>query len=557
MSKLKPKLFSVMKTYTKAQFMKDFIAGCIVAVIALPLSIALAIASGASPEAGLYSAIVGGFIISFLGGSRVQIGGPTGAFMVIVFGVIAEFGMDGLVIAMIMAGIIMIFLGLLKMGTMIKFIPYPIITGFTSGIAFVIFSSQINDFFGLGISNVPSDFIGRWKSYGLNFSHIDFITFGIGLLSLLIIIFWHKVSKKIPGTLIALIVASLLVAILDLNVATIGTKFGSLSASLPPFHFPTITFDSIKLLIGPAFVIAFLASVESLLSAVVSDGMIGSKHRSNMELVAQGTANIGSALFGGVPVTGALARTVANIKNGGRTPIAGMVHAVVLLIILVSLMPLVSHVPLTSLAAILFVVAYNMSEWREFKGLLKTPKSDVAILLTTFILTVTVDLVVALEVGLVMSMFLFMKRMSDVSDVSVKNLDATEGKDDSEKVFKNENKKYPLLDGVKMYQINGPFFFGAAFKYIEVINQLDTKIEYLIIGMKHVPAIDATALHSFVTSLKICKSKHVTVLITGLRAQPYKALEKVSLIETIGSEHIFKTIEEAVSYIKVKREKLE
>ncbi|MCD4826381.1 MAG: STAS domain-containing protein [Acholeplasmataceae bacterium] len=554
MSKLKPKLFSVMKSYTKSQFIKDAIAGSIVAIIALPLSIALAVASGASPEAGLYSAIIGGFIISFLGGSRVQIGGPTGAFMVIVFGVIAEFGMNGLFIAMIMAGLIMIFLGLFKMGTMIKFIPYPMITGYTSGIAFVILSTQINDFFGLGIANVPLDFIERWKAFGQNVFNIDLITFGIGLLSLFIIIYWPKISKKIPSTLIALIVSALIVFIFDFDVATIGTKFGALSAGLPQFSVPNITLDTIKLLIGPAFVIAFLGSVESLLSAVVSDGMIGSKHNSNMELIAQGTANIGTALFGGVPVTGALARTVANIKNGGRTPIAGMIHSIVLLIILVSLVPLISLVPLTALAAILFVVAYNMSEWREFKGLLKSPKSDVAILLTTFIMTITIDIVVALEVGFVMSMFLFMKRMSDVSDVSIKNLDATENQDNSEAAFKNENKKYPILEGVKMYQINGPFFFGAAFKYIEVINQLDSKIEYLIIGMKHVPAIDATALHSFNTSLKICQSKHITVLITGLRTQPFHALQKANLIDVIGSNHMFKTIEEAVAFIKTNRD---
>jgi SulP family sulfate permease len=543
-----------MKTYTKEQFLKDVISGIIVAIIALPLSIALAIASGATPEAGLYSAIIGGFIISFLGGSRVQIGGPTGAFMVVVFGIIAEFGMDGLIITMVMAGIIMIVLGLLKMGTMVKFIPYPIITGFTSGIAFVIFSSQINDFFGLGISNVPSDFLGKWESYLSHVLQIDFTTFLIGSLTLLIIIFWPKISSKIPGTMIAIIVSSLVVVLFDMDVATVGSKFGELSSKLPNISIPNATFDDIRILIGPAFVIAFLASVESLLSAVVSDGMIGSKHRSNMELVAQGTANIGAALFGGIPVTGALARTVANIKNGGRTPVAGMVHAIVLLLILVLFMPLVQHVPLTSLAAILFIVAYNMSEWREFKGLLKSPKSDVVILLTTFILTVTIDLVVALEVGLTMSMFLFMKRMSDVSDVSVKSLDFTEeDESDTSDRFKTENKKYPKLDGVKMYQINGPFFFGAAFKYIEAINQLDTKIEYLIIGMKHVPAIDATALHSFKTSLKTCGSKHITVLITGLKAQPLSALQKSNVIANIGTEHIFETIEEAVAYIKEKR----
>ncbi|MBU1094329.1 MAG: sulfate permease [Firmicutes bacterium] len=551
---LKPKLFSVMKTYTKEQFFKDVISGIIVAIIALPLSIALAIASGVSPERGLYTAIIGGFLVSFLGGSRVQIGGPTGAFMVVVFGVISEFGYEGLVLATMMAGVFMIILGLLKIGSMIKFIPYPIITGFTSGIALVIFSSQINDFFGLNIANVPSDFFEKWMSYFENFRNVDLATLGIGLLSLLIIIYWPKVNKKIPGTLIALIVGSVLVALFNLDVATVGSKFGELSSAIPIPHFPNITFDQIQLLIGPALVIAFLGSVESLLSAVVSDGMIGSRHRSNMELVAQGTANIGSVLFGGIPVTGALARTVANIKNGGRTPIAGMVHSVTLLIILVSLMPLVKNVPLTSLAAVLFVIAYNMSEWREFKRLMKSPKSDIFVLLITFILTVAIDLVVAIEVGMFLSLFLFMKRMSEVSDISVKNLDFTEETEsDANFNFKEENQKYPTLKGVHMYQINGPFFFGAAYKYVEAINSLDPQTEYLIIGMKHVPAIDATALHSFTSSLKICKDRNITVLITGIRPEPLSALKKSQINLLVGDDKFFVTIEEAVAYIKINR----
>lgn len=554
MSMLKPKLFSVMKTYTKEQFFKDVISGIIVAIIALPLSIALAIASGVSPERGLYTAIFGGFLVSFLGGSRVQIGGPTGAFMVVVFGVISNFGYEGLVIATMMAGVFMIILGLLKIGSMIKFIPYPIITGFTSGIALVIFSSQINDFFGLNIANVPSDFFEKWMSYFENFRNVDLATLGIGLLSLLIIIYWPKVNKKIPGTLIALIVGSVLVALFNLDVATVGSKFGELSSAIPVPHFPNITFDQIQLLIGPALVIAFLGSVESLLSAVVSDGMIGSRHRSNMELVAQGTANIGSVLFGGIPVTGALARTVANIKNGGRTPIAGMVHSVTLLIILVSLMPLVKNVPLTSLAAVLFVIAYNMSEWREFKRLMKSPKSDIFVLLITFILTVAIDLVVAIEVGMFLSLFLFMKRMSEVSDISVKNLDFTEETEsDANFNFKEENQKYPTLKGVHMYQINGPFFFGAAYKYVEAINSLDPQTEYLIIGMKHVPAIDATALHSFTSSLKICKDRNITVLITGIRSEPLLALKKSQVNLLVGDDKFFVTIEEAVAYIKINR----
>ncbi len=554
MSKLKPKLFSVMKTYTLQQFFKDVVAGIIVAIIALPLSIALAIASGVSPERGLYTAIIGGFIISFLGGSRVQIGGPTGAFMVIVLGIVLEFGLDGLLIATFMAGIIMIFFGLLKMGSVVKFIPYPIITGFTSGIALVIFSSQVNDFFGMNISNLSSGFGAKWLQYFSNIRNIDFTTFGIGLLALLIIVFWPKISKKIPGTLIAIVVSSLLVYFFNLDVATIGSKYGELSSSLPIPRFPNLTFEKMKILIEPAFVIAFLGSVESLLSAVVSDGMIGSRHRSNMELVAQGAANVGSAMFGGIPVTGAIARTVANIKSGGRTPIAGMVHSLTLLIILLFLMPLVKHVPLSALAAVLFVVAYNMSEWREFKTLLKSPLPDTAVLLTTFTLTVVVDLVVAIEVGLVLSMFLFMKRMSEVSDVSIKKLDFTE---ETHSEILREPKhilENPVnLIGVQMYQINGPFFFGAAHKYVEAIKSIDKNVEYLIIGMKHVPAMDATAIHYFRSSLKLCEAKKITILITGINKQPKIALEKAGLLASIGEHRMFATIEEALKNIQASR----
>jgi len=554
MEKLKPKLFSVMKSYSKEQFLKDVVSGIIVAIIALPLSIALAIASGVSPEAGLYTAIVGGFIVSFMGGSRVQIGGPTGAFMVIVFGVVAQYGIEGLIIATIMAGVMMIALGLLKMGAIIKFIPYPIITGFTSGIALVIFSSQINEFFGMNITDLPTEFFEKWGSYFSNLSSINITTTLIGILSVLIMVFWPKINKRIPGTLIALLVSSILVAIFNLDVATVGSKFGELSSSLPLPKIPHITFDKIQLLIGPAIVIAFLGSIESLLCAVVSDGMIGSKHRSNMELVAQGTANIGSALFGGIPVTGAIARTVANIKNGGRTPIAGMVHSITLLIILVSLMPLVKLVPMASLSGVLFIVAYNMSQWREFKNLLKSPKSDVAVLLITFVLTVTIDLVIAIEVGMVLSMFLFMKRMSDVSDVSIKSLDFTEDSDNgSDDDFKVENSKYPKLDKVLMYQINGPFFFGATFKYVEMINQVDKDLEYLIIGMKHVPAMDASAIQSFRLSIESLRVHNIKLLITGIRQQPLNALTKSNLVEVIGENNFYDTIEEAVGFIKTTR----
>ncbi|MBN2300556.1 MAG: sulfate permease [Acholeplasmataceae bacterium] len=554
MSKLKPKLFSVMKTYTKQQFYKDVTAGIIVAIIALPLSIALAIASGVAPEKGLYTAIIGGFLVSFFGGSRVQIAGPTGAFMIIVLGIIEVYGFDGLVIATLMAGIIMIFLGLLKMGSVVKFIPYPIITGFTSGIALVIFSSQINDFFGMNILDLSPHFSGKWIQFFSNINRIDLVTMSIGFLSLTIIIIWPKINRRIPGTLIAIIFTSLIVYFFNLDIATIGSKYGELSSALPVPRFPSITFEKIKLLIEPAFVIAFLGSVESLLSAVVSDGMIGSRHRSNMELVAQGVGNVGSSLFGGIPVTGAIARTVANIKNGGRTPIAGIVHSITLFIMLISLMPLVSHIPLSSLAAVLFVVAYNMSEWREFKTLLKSPMPDTIVLLTTFGLTIFVDLVVAIEVGIMLSMFLFMKRMADVSDVSIKKLDFTE-----ETHLEMINEPKQALDsslhlaGVQMYQINGPFFFGAANKYVEAIKSIDPTTKYLIIGMKHVPAMDATAIHYFKSSIKICKSKKILLLITGLRNQPKQALQKADVLSKIGEENVFSTIEDALNFIQLTR----
>lgn len=548
MSQLKPKLFSVMKHYTKEQFGKDVVSGVIVAIIALPLSIALAIASGASPEQGLYTAIVAGFFISFLGGSRVQIGGPTGAFMVIVFGIIAEYGYDGLVIATIMAGVFMILLGLFRLGSFIKFIPYPITTGFTSGIALVIFSSQVKDFFGLNIADVPSEFIPKWGSYFANFSTINWGATLIGIISVLIIVFFPKITKKIPGALIAIIVSSLLVYFFGMNVETIGSKFGELSNQFPPFQFPAITFEKIKGLVAPAIVIALLGSIESLLSAVVSDGMIGSKHRSNMELVAQGTANIMSVLFHGIPATGAIARTVANIKNGGRTPIAGIVHSITLLLILLLFMPLAKMIPLASLAAILFVVAYNMSEWREFKNMFNSPLSDIFVLLVTFFLTVVVDLVVAIEVGMVLAAFLFMKRMSEISSVKFKSLDSSE--DEMNFDFNQETKKFEADKSIIIYEINGPFFFGAADKFLDVINTIGERNKYIIIGMKHVSVIDATALHAFKRMLNTCHKHHIDVFVTGIKKEPYSTLQKAGLIEKIGEAHFLKSIEEAKTHIE-------
>lgn len=544
MSTLKPKLFTTLKDYSKEQFLKDVTAGIIVAIIALPLSIALAIASGVTPEKGLYTAIIAGFLISMLGGSRVQIGGPTGAFMVIVYGIVSEFGVDGLVIATIMAGIIMIVMGLLKLGSLIKFIPYPITTGFTSGIAVVIFSSQIKDFFGLKMGEVPVEFLGKWGSYFKAFNTINVQTTLIGVLALLIIVLWPKVNKKIPGALIALVITSIIVKTLGLEVATIGSKYGELSSKLPSINIPNIDMHKFKLLIIPAFTIAILGSIESLLSAVVSDGMIGGKHRSNMELVAQGIANIGSGLFGGIPATGAIARTVANIKNGGRTPVAGMVHALTLLLIMVVFMPFAKMIPLASLAAILIVVAYNMSEWREFKSLLKSPKSDALVLVVTFFITVLVDLVKAIEIGMVLSAFLFMKRMAEVSNVKTFLLDSAEEEDEEGgDNLRGINSKLISNNNVQIYEINGPLFFGAADKFMEAMNEVGNEVETLIVDMKNVPAMDATALHAFQRMIDMCKDKKIKIVISGIKEQPKLALEKSDIINLIGENNIFMNLE--------------
>lgn len=535
--RLKPKLFSVLKNYSKEQFIKDTVSGVIVAVIALPLSIALAIASGVKPEQGLYTAIIAGFIISFLGGSRVQIGGPTGAFMIIVYGIVTVYGMNGLIVATVIAGLIMVCMGFLKMGTVIKFIPYTVTAGFTSGIAVVIFSSQIKDFLGLSIEEVPVEFVEKWKTYANSISTIDFSVLATGLLSLTIIIFWPKFTKKIPGALIAMIISAAAVKIFNLDVPTIGSKFQDLSSRLPAVIIPEVDLELIKILIRPAFTIAILGSVESLLSAVVSDGMIGSRHRSNMELIAQGVANIVTPFFGGIPATGAIARTVANIKNGGRTPVAGMIHSVVLLLILVIFMPLAKLIPLSSLAAVLIMVSYNMSEWREFKGLLKAPKSDVAVLLATFFITVFIDLVKAIEIGMVLAAFLFMKRMSDVSNIKITELDAAE--DIGEESEFEENQHFENKAGITLYEINGPFFFGASHKFVESMNSLGYKTKVLVIDMRHVPAMDATALQSFKITVKNLNKRKIKLLVSGIEKQPMSLLKKSGLIEVIGQKNIF------------------
>ena len=542
MSIFNPKFFTTIKNYSLEQFYKDAIAGIIVAIIALPLSIALAIASGVSPEKGLHTAIIAGFVISFLGGSRVQIGGPTGAFMIIVFGVIAKYGIEGLIISTIMAGIIMIFMGVCGLGKMIKFIPYPITTGFTSGIALVIFSTQIKDFFGLSISEVPSEFIGKWEAYFANFGTINWTSTILGVASLLIIVFWPKINRTIPGSLIALIVITSIAYFLKLDVETIGSKYGELSSALPRPHIPALSFGMIKELIQPAFTIALLGAIESLLSAVVADGMIGGKHRSNTELIAQGIGNVASGLFGGIPATGAIARTAANVKNGGRTPVSGMVHAVVLLLIMLVFMPYAKLIPLSTLAAILIVVAYNMSHWRAFKELLSAPKSDIIVLVITFLLTVIVDLVVAIEVGMVLASLLFMKRMADVTNVNNVYKDIDE--DNEEEHIVSSVSKDTLV-----YEINGPFFFGAADKFVDVIQEVQGPAKTLILKFTHVPAMDATAYHSLETLYKTCKVHNTDLILSGVQSQPYSVLEKAGFIDKIGEDKIFKDLDEALNTV--------
>ncbi|HZJ77547.1 MAG TPA: sulfate permease [Clostridia bacterium] len=548
---MRPKFFTTIKNYSRQEFISDLTAGIIVAIVALPLSIALAIASGVSPEKGLHTAIIAGFIISLLGGSRVQIGGPTGAFMIIIYGIIVEFGIDGLIMATIMGGIIMIMMGLFKLGGAIKFIPHTITTGFTSGIAVTIFSSQINDFLGLNLSNVPPEFIGKWSLFLSNLRSIDGLTLAIGLLALGIIVFWPKHKIKIPGTLVALIVATLVVQLAGLNVMTIGSKFGELSSSLPVPHLPmaSLDFDKIKLLIAPAFTIAILGSIESLLSAVVADGMIGGKHRSNTELIAQGVANIASGLFGGMPATGAIARTVTNIDNGGRTPVAGIVHSVVMLLIMLIFMPYAQMIPLSALAAVLIVVAYNMSEWREFSELLKSPKSDVAVLLFTFFITVLVDLVVAIGVGTVLAAFLFMKRMADVSSVKELTRDHLED-DDSFTPYFDETLLQKLPRDIQAYEINGAMFFGAADKFLEVITKSRNDTRVIILRLRNVTAMDATAVHAIKRFIKNCKKYDIKIVISGLKPQPYETLKKTGVLDEIGEENIFELFEEALIFSK-------
>lgn len=533
-----PKLFSSMKNYSKAQLAKDIVAGIIVAIIALPLSIALAIASGVGPEQGLYTAIIAGFVISFLGGSSVQIAGPTAAFASIVGGIVAVQGFDGLVLATIMAGIILIIMGFLRLGSLIRFIPYTITTGFTTGIAITIIIGQIKDFFGLTFANSPLKTFDKVKEIVNCFHTINLQALAIGALALLILIVTPKFLKKIPASLIAVIVCSVVVKLAHLNVNTIGDLY-TISSAPPMPHMPVFSFDMARAVIPDAFTIAVLAAIESLLSCVVADGMVGSTHNSNTELIAQGTGNIFSALFGGIPATGAIARTAANIKNGGRTPVAGMVHAVVLLIVLVVLMPYAALIPMPAIAAILFVVAYNMSEWRQFVSLLKTaPKSDIIVLVVTFVLTVVFDLVVAICVGFVLATILFMKRMAEVTNVHGWKYGIDEN--DPESIHRKQ-----VPDGTLVYEITGPMFFGAADKLARVIQTAKTN-GVVIIRMRTVPAVDATAIHSLETILRSCRRRKITLLLSHVNEQPMGVFKKSHLYEKIGEQNFCSNIDDAL-----------
>ena len=539
--KLKPKLFSVMKTYTKQQFAKDVISGIIVAIIALPLSIALALASGVGPEQGIYTAIIAGFLISLLGGSRVQIAGPTAAFATIVAGIVAKNGMEGLVAATMIAGVLLIFMGVFRLGNLIRFIPFTITTGFTAGIAVTIVIGQLKDFFGLtyaaGVK--PIETMEKVRAVIDYFSTINVQALIVGIVCLAILIVWPKISETIPGSLIAVIVGIVMVKCLDMKVNTIGDLY-TISSSLPQFHFPALTLDVIRREFSDGFTIAILAAIESLLSCVVADSMINSKHRSNMELIAQGVGNIGSVLFGGIPATGAIARTAANIKNGGRTPIAGMVHSVVLLLVLVILMPYAALIPMPTIAAILFMVAYNMCGWRTFVQLCKTaPKSDIIVLVATFVLTVVFDLVVAIEVGMIAACLLFIKRMSEEAEVRGWKY-YEDAEDDPDSI---DLRVVPQQ--VRVYEISGPMFFGVAERIAEITLKDFTRC--LVIRMRGVPAIDATAMRSLEQLYERCEKNHVQLVFSHVNEQPRRTMEKNGFVERIGAENFCAHIDEALA----------
>ena len=545
----KPKIVSAIRSYDKKTFSSDLMAGIIVGIVALPLAIAFAIASGVSPEKGIITAIVAGFIISALGGSKVQIGGPTGAFIIIISGIIAQYGVQGLTIATLMAGVFLILMGVLRLGTIIKYIPYPIVVGFTSGIAVTIFTTQIKDLTGMQMSENPSDFIEKWIAYFQNIGNIDLWSTAMGLLSIVIITLMPRISKKIPGSLIAIIVVTIVALLLKEfcgvdSIETIGDRF-SINAKIPEAQMPQMTWDTIKGLAAPAFTIAILGAIESLLSATVADGVTGDHHNSNTELIGQGIANLATPLFGGIPATGAIARTMTNINNGGRTPIAGIVHAAVLLLIFLFLMPLARFIPMACLAGVLVVVSYGMSGWRSFLAMLKNPKSDITVLLLTFFLTIIFDLTIAIEVGLVCACLLFMRRMSETSDVSVIYNEIDISEDADMQAGNLENLTIPK--GVEVYEINGPYFFGAGNRAEEMMQRFGNDPKVRIIRMRKVPFIDSTGLHNLENLCLMSKKENVQIVLSGVNPKVEAVLVKNGFIELLSRENICNHIDIALA----------
>lgn len=537
---IQTKLFSCLKTYDKKTFMSDLMAGIIVGIVALPLAIAFGIASGVTPEKGIITAIVAGLVISLFGGSKVQIGGPTGAFIIIIYGIIQKYGFEGLTIATLMAGFFLVLFGLLRLGTIIKYIPYPIVVGFTSGIAVTIFTTQIKDLFGLTLPSNPSDFIEKWGVYLQNFNTIDPWCALIGVASVVVIAVTPRFSKKIPGSLIAIILMTIVALLLKnfagvLSIETIGDRF-SISNELPAAQVPDMNWETIKSLVSPAITIAILGAIESLLSATVADGVIGDHHDSNTELVAQGLANIASPLFGGIPATGAIARTMTNINNGGKTPVAGIIHAVVLLLIFLFLMPLAKYIPMACLAGVLVVVSYGMCGWRSFLELMKNPKSDVTVLLITFFLTIIFDLTIAIEVGLIIACLLFMKRMSETTDVKAitEEIDLNQ---DAE--FSTGNLDHLIIPlGVEVYEINGPYFFGAGNKFEEIMASFGDRPKVRIIRMRKVPFVDSTGIHNLTNLCEMSKKEGIQIVLSGVREKVNGQLEHAGFYHLIGEENI-------------------
>lgn len=549
----KPRLLHCLKNYNRKTFVADLMAGIIVGIVALPLAIAFGIASGVTPEKGIITAIVAGFVISALGGSKVQIGGPTGAFIIIIYGIIQQYGMEGLTIATLMAGVFLILFGFLHLGTIIKFIPYPIVVGFTSGIAVTIFTTQVKDLFGLNIASVPSDFIEKWICYFNNFSTVDLWSSVIGIVSVVIIMLTPKVSKKIPGSLVAIIVMTVAALLLKQfagveSIETIGDRF-AISNSLPEATVPALSWETIKNLVSPAITIAILGAIESLLSAAVADGVIGDHHNSNTELIAQGVANLASPIFGGIPATGAIARTMTNINNGGRTPIAGVVHAVVLLLIFLFLMPLAKYIPMACLAGVLVVVSYGMSGWRSFLALMKNPKSDVTVLLITFFLTIIFDLTIAIEVGLIIACLLFMRRMSETTDVHVISNEINPDDEDSDMHLGNiEHLTIPK--GVEVYEINGPYFFGAGNRFEEIMATLGDRPQVRIIRMRKVPFVDSTGIHNLTNLCEMSQKEGIQIVLSGVTEKVHSQLNKAGFYDIVGQDNICSHIDIALDRAK-------